>query len=42
MNFENWIPIIYKPKTNTENKKKKGKKRGFLLRLRNPQAHHPH
>ena len=28
MNFENWIPIIYKPKTNTEKKKKKkGKKK---------------
>ena len=27
MNFENWIPIIYKPKTNT--KKKKKKKKGF-------------
>ena len=27
MNFENWIPIIYKPKTNTEKKKKKRKKK---------------
>ena len=24
MNFENWIPIIYKPKANTKKKKKLG------------------
>ena len=26
MNFENWIPIIYEPKTNTHKKKKEKKK----------------
>ena len=31
MNFENWIPIIYEPKTN---KKEKEKKRSQMKQLR--------
>ena len=34
MNFENWIPIIYEPKTNTHTHKKKKKKKAQMKQLR--------
>ena len=34
MNIENWIPIIYEPKTNTKKKEKKKRKESQMKQLR--------